>query len=213
MADLSLFDLTGKKALVTGGAVGIGRGCAVALAKAGADVAIADLNEDAGNKTAEEIRSMGVNSLFVACDVTKKDQVQAMVGAGRRKVRSTGHCRQQCGHRHPRSRRGDRPGRLGQGHRRQPDRHVPLCPGRGPADDPENTDGGQDHQHRLHVGHDCQLQRLLRRVEGGRGPHDQDVGCRVGPVQYQCQLHQPQLPAHAHARVDAAGRRENGFAS
>lgn len=80
MADLTLFDLTGKKALVTGGAVGIGRGCAVALAKAGADVAIADLNEQAGQKTAEEIRSMGVDALFVACDVTKKDQVQAMVG-------------------------------------------------------------------------------------------------------------------------------------
>ena len=38
MADLSLFDLTGKKSLVTGAAVGIGRGCAVALARAGADV-------------------------------------------------------------------------------------------------------------------------------------------------------------------------------
>ena len=79
MTDLSLFDLTGKKALVTGGAVGIGRGCAVALARAGADVAIVDLNEDAGNKTAEELRAMGVDSMFAACDVTKKDQVQAMV--------------------------------------------------------------------------------------------------------------------------------------
>ncbi len=81
MADLSLFDLTGKKALVTGGAVGIGRGSAVALARAGADVAIVDLNEKAGSQTAEEIRSMGVDALFVPCDVTKKDQVQAMVGA------------------------------------------------------------------------------------------------------------------------------------
>ncbi len=79
MADLSLFDLAGKKALVTGGAVGIGRGCAVALARAGADVAIVDLNEDAGTKTADELRAMGVDSMFVACDVTKKDQVQAMV--------------------------------------------------------------------------------------------------------------------------------------
>ncbi len=60
MADLSLFDLTGKKALVTGGAMGIGRGCAVALARAGADVAIVDLNDKAGSKTADEIRSMGV---------------------------------------------------------------------------------------------------------------------------------------------------------
>jgi len=79
MSDLSLFDLTGKKALVTGGAVGIGRGCAVALAKAGADVAIVDIDDKTGPKTAEEIKAAGCDSLFVKCDVTKKDQVQDMV--------------------------------------------------------------------------------------------------------------------------------------
>ena len=52
MADLSLFDLTGKKALVTGGAVGIGRACATSLAMAGADVAITDIDEQTGEKTA-----------------------------------------------------------------------------------------------------------------------------------------------------------------
>jgi sorbose reductase len=79
MTGLSLFDLTGKKALVTGAAVGIGRACAVALAHAGADVAIVDLNAEAGTKTAEEIRSMGRRAIFVRCDVTRRDQVQAMV--------------------------------------------------------------------------------------------------------------------------------------
>ncbi len=79
MADLSLFDLTGKKALVTGGAVGIGRGYALALAQAGADVAIVDLDEKTGPKTADEIKATGRDSLFVPCDVTQKDQVQAMV--------------------------------------------------------------------------------------------------------------------------------------
>lgn len=79
MADLSLFDLTGKKTLVTGSAVGIGRGCALALARAGADVAIVDLDDRAGLKTAEEIRSMGVGSTFVRCDVTQKSAVQDMV--------------------------------------------------------------------------------------------------------------------------------------
>ena len=79
MADLSLFDLTGKKALVTGAAVGIGRGSAVALAQAGADVAIVDLNRQAGEKTAAEIRSLGRQSMFVSCDVTQRDQVQDMV--------------------------------------------------------------------------------------------------------------------------------------
>ncbi len=78
MSDLSLFDLTGKKALVTGAAVGIGRGYAVALARAGADVAIIDIDDKVGPKTADEIRSMGRKSLYVHCDVTQKDQVQAM---------------------------------------------------------------------------------------------------------------------------------------
>ncbi|MDR2346723.1 MAG: SDR family NAD(P)-dependent oxidoreductase, partial [Planctomycetaceae bacterium] len=66
----NLFDLTGKKALVTGAAVGIGRGYAAALAKAGADVAIIDLDEKTGQKTANEIKSYGRNSIFVRCDVT-----------------------------------------------------------------------------------------------------------------------------------------------
>ena len=79
MTDLSMFDLTGKKALVTGGAVGIGRGCAVGLAKAGADVAIVDVNEAAGAKTAEEIRAMGRQSVFIRCDVTRREQIQEMV--------------------------------------------------------------------------------------------------------------------------------------
>ncbi len=79
MADLSLFDLTGKKALVTGGAVGIGRGCALALARAGADVAIVDIDEKTGPKTADEIKASGTDSLFIRCDVTQKDQVQEMV--------------------------------------------------------------------------------------------------------------------------------------
>jgi len=77
--NLDMFGLAGKKALVTGGSVGIGKACATALAMAGADVAIADIDEPTGEKTAEGIRQMGVNCIFVKCDVTSKDQVQAMV--------------------------------------------------------------------------------------------------------------------------------------
>ncbi len=79
MADRSLFDLTGKKALVTGAAVGIGRGCAVALAGAGADVAVVDLNEEAAERAAVGIREAGGNAIAVRCDVTRRDEVQAMV--------------------------------------------------------------------------------------------------------------------------------------
>ena len=74
-----MFGLSGKKAFVTGGSVGIGKACATALAMAGADVAIVDIDAATGEKTAQEIRDMGVDSLCVECDVTSREQVQAMV--------------------------------------------------------------------------------------------------------------------------------------
>lgn len=79
MSNSSLFDLTGKTAFVTGASVGIGRGYALALAGAGADVAVVDIDDRTGEKTAAEIRAMGRRSMFIHCDVTKKDQVEAMV--------------------------------------------------------------------------------------------------------------------------------------
>lgn len=80
-ASSPLFDLTGKKALVTGGAVGIGRGYALALAAAGADVAIVDIDDKVGPITAAEICALGRDSVYVRCDVTQATQVQAMVDA------------------------------------------------------------------------------------------------------------------------------------
>lgn len=79
MSNAALFDLRGKKALVTGGATGIGRSCAAALASAGADVAIVDCNEVLGPSAAAEIRDSGRDSIFVSCDVTQSSQVSSMV--------------------------------------------------------------------------------------------------------------------------------------
>jgi sorbose reductase len=81
MYESTVFDLTGRKALVTGGAGGIGRACAIGMAEAGADVAIIDLKEDMGQETAEIIRKIGRKSLFVPCDVSDVSQVDAMVDA------------------------------------------------------------------------------------------------------------------------------------
>jgi NAD(P)-dependent dehydrogenase (short-subunit alcohol dehydrogenase family) len=67
---ISLFDLTGKSALVTGGAMGLGRACANALAMAGANVAIIDVNEEVGLKTAASIKAQGVDAFF--CAVTSQ---------------------------------------------------------------------------------------------------------------------------------------------
>ena len=63
-------DLTGKCALVTGASRGIGRAIAVALAKAGADVAINYAGNEAAAKQTEEIcAAYGVNTLVLKADV------------------------------------------------------------------------------------------------------------------------------------------------
>jgi 3alpha(or 20beta)-hydroxysteroid dehydrogenase len=64
---MTVFDLTGRKALVTGGAQGLGEGMAHALARAGAHVVVADVQEDLGAKVAE---SLGGDHGFVRLDVT-----------------------------------------------------------------------------------------------------------------------------------------------
>jgi 3alpha(or 20beta)-hydroxysteroid dehydrogenase len=64
---MTQLDLTGRKALVTGGAQGLGEGMARALAAAGAKVVVADLQDDLGPKVAE---SLGEGHGFVHLDVT-----------------------------------------------------------------------------------------------------------------------------------------------
>jgi len=64
-----LFDLSGKGAVVTGGAMGIGQGIAFRLAEAGAGVMIADINLEAANQTVEEIKSGGGKAQAVYGDV------------------------------------------------------------------------------------------------------------------------------------------------
>ncbi|NKY60548.1 SDR family NAD(P)-dependent oxidoreductase [Nocardia flavorosea] len=67
---MTSYDLTGRKALVTGGARGLGAGMAEALAAAGAAVAIGDVLTDAGKETVESLRSSGATAEFVELDVT-----------------------------------------------------------------------------------------------------------------------------------------------
>ncbi len=72
--------LDGKKAFVTGGAQGIGKRIATALAEAGADVAIVDVNLEAAQKTAQEIQSVNHNHMLaVKADITSPDQVNKMI--------------------------------------------------------------------------------------------------------------------------------------
>lgn len=75
-------NLQGKVAVVTGGALGIGRACADGLAEAGCTVVVADVNDEAGRAGALEIKEkFGAESLFVNTDVSRKADVDKMVQA------------------------------------------------------------------------------------------------------------------------------------
>ena len=74
-----LFDLSGKVAIVTGGANGIGKATALRLAQAGADVVIADLNKEAATEVVKEIEEYGVKGLAVECNILKDESLVAMV--------------------------------------------------------------------------------------------------------------------------------------
>jgi NAD(P)-dependent dehydrogenase (short-subunit alcohol dehydrogenase family) len=71
--------LDGKIALVTGGGSGIGRAAALAFARAGARVVVADVDAGGGEATAELVRTAGGASTFVRVDVSAAAEVAAMV--------------------------------------------------------------------------------------------------------------------------------------
>ena len=73
--------LDGKKAFVTGGARGIGKRIATALAEAGADVAIVDVNLEEAQKTADEIQQANHNKMIaIKADITSPQEVDQMIG-------------------------------------------------------------------------------------------------------------------------------------
>lgn len=70
---MSVYDLVGRKALVTGGARGLGEGMARALARAGASVVIGDIREDLGKAAVDSLRATGRHAEFVGLDVTSEE--------------------------------------------------------------------------------------------------------------------------------------------
>jgi NAD(P)-dependent dehydrogenase (short-subunit alcohol dehydrogenase family) len=69
-----------KVTLITGAGQGIGRAIAVEAARQGAPgVAVADLNADAAEETAEQVRSTGAAAQAIACDLRNADEIRAMV--------------------------------------------------------------------------------------------------------------------------------------
>lgn len=78
---LDRFRLDGRTALITGGAQGLGRGFAIALAQAGASVMIADLNGEGADETAGDLTDMGLSVASVQADVTDASAIDTMIAA------------------------------------------------------------------------------------------------------------------------------------
>ena len=76
---LDKFKLDGDVAIVTGGGQGLGKEFCRAFAEAGADIVIAEINDETGRQTASEIEELGRRSSYVKTDVTDRDSVQNMV--------------------------------------------------------------------------------------------------------------------------------------
>src|SRR3989338_3236220 len=80
-----LLNLSGKVAIVTGGAKGIGQGIAYRLAEAGAKVLIADMDEATGQKTAAELTSKGWTADTIKTDVSSEADVESMIATCQQK--------------------------------------------------------------------------------------------------------------------------------
>lgn len=75
------FDLSGKHALITGAGKGLGRTIALALARAGADVAVASRTRDDLKSVAAEIRALGRRSVVCVADMADESSIEAMASA------------------------------------------------------------------------------------------------------------------------------------
>ena len=75
----NLFDLTGKTAIVTGASTGLGRGMALALASAGADVLLSDRTST--DSVAQEVQALGRRAATVVADLQQMSSIETIVGA------------------------------------------------------------------------------------------------------------------------------------
>ncbi len=79
-------ELGGRVAIVTGGGQGIGRATALELARLGADVVVAEVNAEAAEHTAKDVRGVGRQALALPTDVTRRADLAAMIERTRREL-------------------------------------------------------------------------------------------------------------------------------
>jgi len=80
MNEFPSFDLSGQTALVTGASKGLGKAISLALANAGADVALGLRDPASGDDVVREIRAMGRRALAVPMDVRNREQIDSAIG-------------------------------------------------------------------------------------------------------------------------------------
>jgi 2-keto-3-deoxy-L-fuconate dehydrogenase len=76
-----MFELTGKKAVITGGGSGIGKAIAILFARQGAEVHVLELSEEAARDTLVEIQTAGGTVSVYGCDVSSQEEVQSTFAA------------------------------------------------------------------------------------------------------------------------------------
>jgi len=81
-----LISLAGKRAIVTGGAMGIGFAISYRLAEAGASVIIVDTNDERAQQASQELVDCGYQAAYIRCDVSKEEEVRDMVAGAVEKM-------------------------------------------------------------------------------------------------------------------------------
>ena len=79
MSTKKLFDLSGRVAIVTGGAIGLGRQMAQGLAEMGANIVLCARKKERCERASRELEQLGIKSLAIGCDVKNPDQVRGVV--------------------------------------------------------------------------------------------------------------------------------------
>ena len=79
MKTMGLFNLKGKTAIVTGGAIGLGQQLALGLAEAGADIVICSRKLERCQEMARQIESLGVKALALRCDLNREEEIDHTV--------------------------------------------------------------------------------------------------------------------------------------
>ena len=192
---MSLFDLKGRVALVTGGNGGIGLGMARGLAEAGAAVAIAGRNRPKSEAAAAELAGLGVKTAVLTVDVTDEAQCHRMVEDTVKELGRLDILVNNAGINIRKAAAGVCARRVAAGDRHQPHLRLLLRSGRLPGD--EDGRRRQDHQHRLDdVDLRRRLCRGLRRLQGRHRAAHQGAGHRLGQGQHPGQRRAAGLDRH-----------------